>query len=74
MQLLLENDLLEDGESEKLKVTAFKMPQEDRQRVRMLLDRNEYKRRQAAPVIRVNRRSFGADRQIPLTARITEVG
>ena len=73
LQLLLEDDLLEEKEREQLKVTAFKMSEEDRNRVRTLLDRNEYKRRQAAPVIRVNRRSFGADRQIPLTARITHV-
>ncbi|PCK07187.1 MAG: NAD+ synthase [Alteromonadaceae bacterium] len=72
LQLLLEGDLLDDSEREKLKTKAFQLPEEDRLRVRMLLDRNEYKRRQAAPVIRVNRRSFGADRQIPLTARITE--
>lgn len=73
LQLLLEDDLLEDQERAELKVTAFKMPKEDRDRIRALLDRNEYKRRQAAPVIRINRRSFGADRQIPLTARITNV-
>ncbi len=74
LQLLLENDLLEDQERKDLTATADNMPQEDRLRVRTLLDRNEYKRRQAAPVIRVNRRSFGADRQIPLTLKMTEVG
>lgn len=73
LQLLLEGDLLESQEQAELQVTALKMPKEERHRVRMLLDRNEYKRRQAAPIIRVNRRSFGADRQIPLTARITHV-
>jgi len=73
LQLLLEDDLLEGEERAALKMTAFKMSKEDRCRVRMLLDRNEYKRRQSAPVIRINRRSFGTDRQIPLTARITHV-
>lgn len=73
LQLLLEDDLLEDQERGELQATAFKMPKEDRRRIRTLLDRNEYKRRQAAPVIRINRRSFGTDRQIPLTAKVTNV-
>ncbi len=73
LQLLLEDDLLSDKERASLHKTAARMAREDQEKVKRLLDRNEYKRRQAAPVIRVNRRSFGADRQIPLTARITEV-
>lgn len=72
LQLLLEEDLLSSDEIKLLEETANKMPQEEQQRVRTLLDKNEYKRRQAAPVIRVNRRSFGADRQIPLTAKVTQ--
>lgn len=71
LQLLLEGDLLSEAERKDLQKHAFLMPKNERDRMRKLLDRNEYKRRQAAPVIRVNRRSFGADRQIPLTARIT---
>lgn len=72
LQLLLEEDLLSSDEIKLLEETANKMPQEEQQRVRTLLDKNEYKRRQAAPVIRVNRRSFGADRQIPLTVKVTQ--
>lgn len=71
LQLLLEDDLLMEPERQELKNTASKMSQENQLRIRTLLDRNEYKRRQAAPVIRVNRRSFGTDRQIPLTTRNT---
>lgn len=33
-----------------------------------LVDRNEYKRRQAPPGIRVTRRAFGRDRRYPLTS------
>lgn len=36
-------------------------------RVVMLIDRNEYKRRQAAPGVRITRRAFGRDRRYPIT-------
>lgn len=38
-------------------------------RVRGLVDRAEYKRRQAAPGVRVTGRAFGRDRRIPITNR-----
>ncbi|MGM0413283.1 MAG: NAD+ synthase [Pseudomonadota bacterium] len=37
-------------------------------RVARLVDRNEYKRRQAPPGIRVSRRAFGRDRRYPITS------
>lgn len=73
LHLLLEHDLLTDEEIEAHTQTAQRMSDADKAKVKMLLDRNEYKRRQAAPVIRINRRSFGADRQIPLTMRLTNI-
>ena len=36
--------------------------------VRGLIARSEYKRRQAAPILRVRSRAFGSGRQIPITA------
>jgi NAD+ synthase (glutamine-hydrolysing) len=36
-------------------------------RVAKLVDRNEYKRRQAAPGIRITPRAFGKDRRMPIT-------
>lgn len=36
-------------------------------RVARLVDRNEYKRRQAPPGVRISRRAFGRDRRYPLT-------
>ncbi|HEY4069073.1 MAG TPA: NAD+ synthase [Burkholderiaceae bacterium] len=39
------------------------------QRVRGMIARNEYKRRQAPPIIRVRSRAFGIGRQIPITAK-----
>jgi len=38
------------------------------QRVARLVDRNEYKRRQAPPGIKITRRAFGRDRRYPLTS------
>ena len=37
-------------------------------RVAQLVDRNEYKRRQAAPGVRITRRAFGRDRRYPITS------
>jgi NAD+ synthase (glutamine-hydrolysing) len=36
-------------------------------RVIQQVDRNEYKRRQAPPGVRVTRRAFGKDRRYPIT-------
>ena len=36
-------------------------------RVARLVDRNEYKRRQAAPGIKITPRDFGRDRRLPIT-------
>lgn len=39
-------------------------------RVQTMVARNEYKRRQAPPIIRVRARAFGSGRQMPIAARI----
>jgi NAD+ synthase (glutamine-hydrolysing) len=38
-------------------------------RVARMIDRNEYKRRQAAPGVRVTPKAFGKDRRLPITNR-----
>ena len=38
-------------------------------RVARMVDRNEYKRRQAAPGIKITPRAFGKDRRMPITNR-----
>ena len=38
-------------------------------RVRAMIARNEYKRRQAPPIIRVRSRAFGSGRQMPIAAK-----
>jgi NAD+ synthase (glutamine-hydrolysing) len=39
------------------------------QRVVALVDRNEYKRRQAPPGVKITPRAFGRDRRFPLASR-----
>ena len=41
-------------------------------RVAKMVDRNEYKRRQAAPGVRISERAFGRDRRFPITSRYSE--
>ena len=42
------------------------LPEDVIRRVRRLLDRNEYKRRQAPPILRVTTRAFGTGRRLPI--------
>jgi NAD+ synthase (glutamine-hydrolysing) len=48
---------------------ASGMPAETVDEVIRLVDRSEYKRRQAAPGIRITPRAFGKDRRLPITSR-----
>jgi NAD+ synthase (glutamine-hydrolysing) len=45
------------------------MPAEVVDEVVRMVDRSEYKRRQAAPGIRITPRAFGRDRRLPITNR-----
>ncbi len=42
-------------------------------RVVRMVDRNEYKRRQAAPGVRISPRAFGRDRRYPITSGYSEI-
>lgn len=42
-------------------------------RVATMVDRNEYKRRQAAPGVRLSQRAFGRDRRFPITSGYSEL-
>ena len=44
-------------------------PQEDVERMIRMVDRAEYKRRQAPPGIRISTKAFGRDRRLPITNR-----
>ena len=41
-------------------------------RVIGIIDRNEYKRRQAAPGVKITSKAFGRDRRLPITNRFRE--
>ena len=41
-------------------------------RVARMVDRNEYKRRQAAPGVRITQKAFGKDRRLPITNRFQD--
>jgi NAD+ synthase (glutamine-hydrolysing) len=48
---------------------AAGLPAQDVEKVVALVDRAEYKRRQAPPGIKVTERAFGRDRRMPITNR-----
>ena len=43
------------------------------EKVASLVDRNEYKRRQAPPGVRITKRAFGRDRRFAITSKYSEV-
>jgi NAD+ synthase (glutamine-hydrolysing) len=49
-------------------IVAAGFPEAEVRRVARLVDRNEYKRRQAPPGVRISRRAFGRDRRYPITS------
>ncbi|MFO1418925.1 MAG: NAD+ synthase [Methylotetracoccus sp.] len=52
-------------------IIAAGYPAAEVQRVTALVDRNEYKRRQAPPGVKISRRAFGRDRRYPITCGYT---
>jgi NAD+ synthase (glutamine-hydrolysing) len=57
----------EDADRERLSMDGIS--REDVERVIALIDRAEYKRRQAPPGIKITPRAFGRDRRMPITNR-----
>ena len=47
------------------------LPAEEVERVIRMIDRNEYKRRQSPPGVRITTKAFGKDRRLPMTNRYT---
>ena len=64
----IEEDYLTDLEKQSYEKTLSDVDQATIDKVRKMVSRAEYKRQQAAPVIRIHHRAFGIGRQIPLTA------
>lgn len=49
-------------------IIAAGYPEEEVRRVVRMVDRNEYKRRQAPPGVKISKRAFGRDRRYPMTS------
>ena len=62
LELSVEQDMPIDG------IVAQGLDRETVQQVIMMVQRNEHKRRQSAPGIRITRRAFGRDRRYPITS------
>ncbi len=58
-----------EGDKGRDEMVAAGMPGEIVDEVVRLVDRSEYKRRQAAPGIRITPKAFGRDRRLPITNR-----
>lgn len=54
-------------------IVAAGFDQEIVKRVIWMVDRNEYKRRQAPPGVRITHRAFGRDRRYPITSGFSEL-
>ena len=71
-------DRLIDGYVEKdlaiENIAPRKMSAEEALRLARLIDRSEYKRRQAPPGNKITPRAFGRDRRMPITNRFIEKG
>ena len=52
-------------------LAASGLPAHEVERVIRMVDRNEYKRRQSAPGVRITPKAFGKDRRLPITNRYT---
>ena len=65
MQAYVEDDLSRDA------IIAKGFSHKDVARVCNLIDKNEYKRRQAPVGVRITQRGFGKDRRYPITCKLT---
>lgn len=52
-------------------LVASGLPAEEVERVVRMIDRNEYKRRQSPPGVRITPKAFGKDRRLPITNHYT---
>ena len=66
LKLYIEGDKLEPAEHQQLYRRARSLSDTEYQRIVRMVDAAEFKRKQAPPIIRVQRRSFGLGRQLPV--------
>lgn len=69
---ILERYVEEDQDAAEIVAAGY--AEQDVLRVIQMVDRNEYKRRQAPPGVRITRRAFGRDRRYPITSGYGKVG
>jgi len=69
LDMILKGYVEEDKSARKLVESG--LPAEEVNRVIRLVDRNEYKRRQSPPGVRITPKAFGKDRRLPITNRYT---
>jgi NAD+ synthase (glutamine-hydrolysing) len=74
LKTLIEGSRLSETERESAMQFMLKTSATDEgraliERVRRMIARNEYKRRQAPPILRVRSRAFGSGRQMPIAAK-----
>ncbi|WP_294767608.1 NAD+ synthase [uncultured Rhodoferax sp.] len=73
LRTLIEGDRLPEWEHERAATLMAQLQSEATgratiERIQKMIARNEYKRRQAPPVLRVRGRAFGSGRQVPIAA------
>jgi NAD+ synthase (glutamine-hydrolysing) len=69
LDTILKGYVEEDKSARKLVESG--LPADEVNRVIRLVDRNEYKRRQSPPGVRITPKAFGKDRRLPITNRYT---
>jgi NAD+ synthase (glutamine-hydrolysing) len=71
LKLYIEEDLLDDSQAKKCHavIERFGASEKDIERIHRMVDSAEFKRRQAPPIIRVQKRSFGMGRWLPVAAK-----
>ncbi len=67
LKLYIEGDLLNQADSLILQELVNKIPKELILKMHKLVDKAEFKRRQSAPIIRVQKRAFGFGRRVPIS-------
>ena len=71
LKLYIEGDTLSKHESEVLSHKIKDISNIEVKRIHSLVNKSEFKRKQACPIIRIQNRSFGLGRQIPVVHNFT---
>jgi NAD+ synthetase len=69
LKLYIERDLLNKKDIDKNEKMLYNVPKSEILRVIKMVDRAEFKRRQAPPTIRIHKRAFGSGRRLPIVQK-----